>query len=88
MTKICEDGNWPKFVAKLPKPDSVLSPEQFVSFLLQDIAVLTERMESRTNWLFVLSHSVSLLILYHCNAYYSSQTVIDKIPALCTQIPL
>ena len=58
VTKISENDNWPKFVVKLPKPDTLLTPEQFTGFLVQDVANITTD-ETRTNGLFILAHSVS-----------------------------
>ena len=43
----------------MPKPETLLSPEQFQDFLLQDVWGI----EARINWLFVLAHSVSSLDL-------------------------
>lgn len=43
-----------KFMDEMSQPNTLLSPEQFQEFLLQDIASLGE-----TNWMFVLAYSVS-----------------------------
>jgi hypothetical protein len=56
VTKDCEMDNWPKFVVKMPKPDKLLSPEQFRDFLLQDVTSLTTS-DARNNWLFILAYS-------------------------------
>ena len=62
VTKNCEVDSWPKVVVEMPKPDTLLSPEQFQDFLVHDIASLHSS-EGRINWLFVLAYSVSSLDL-------------------------
>ena len=59
MTKISEVDFWPKSVVKLPKPHTILSPEQFTVYLLQDVAALSSTSAIRVSWLFMLSYSVS-----------------------------
>ena len=57
MTKDCEILVWPKFMVKMPKPDKILSPEEFKEILTQDIAGLGK--EGKVSWILLLGYSVS-----------------------------
>ena len=48
---------WPSKVVKFPPPDTLLSPEEFTAFLLQDIANLDKNM--KVSWMCLLAYSVS-----------------------------
>lgn len=61
VTKECEIDTWPKFMVKMPKPDKILSPEDFRELLVQDPKALGNGWignDSKLNWIFLLAYSV------------------------------
>ena len=57
MKNISERRAQPSKVVKFPPPDTLLSPEEFSAFLLQDIANLDRKM--KVSWMCLLAYSVS-----------------------------
>ena len=57
---ISKQQTLPSKVVKFPLPDTLLSPEEFTAFLLQDVANLDGNM--RISWMCLLAYSVSFLI--------------------------
>ena len=55
VVKDSETRNWPKFIVRMPKPNRVLSPEQFRELLEQDMNDLGE--EGNVSWILLLSYT-------------------------------